>query len=55
MNTTQNTHENGTDTSSVPLSELCLEAAGRVDDGEQVAGLSELLRAVSLRLEKAGP
>lgn len=37
-----------------PLSVLCLEAAGRVDDGEQVDGLSELLRAVSLRLEKAG-
>lgn len=28
-----------------PLSALCIEAAGRVDDGEQVDGLSELLRA----------
>ena len=37
-----------------PLSALCLEAAGRVDDGEQVAGLSELLRAASLRLQKVG-
>ena len=36
------------------LSALCLEAAGRVDDGEQVAGLSELLRAASLKLQKVG-
>lgn len=37
-----------------PLSALCMEAAGRVDDGEQVAGLSELLRAASLRLQEVG-
>lgn len=37
-----------------PLSALCLEAAGSVDDGEQVAGLSELLRAASLHLERIG-
>ena len=37
-----------------PLSALCIEAAGRVDDGEQVDGLSELLRAVSRTLQKVG-